>query len=205
MKKSCVTALVMVLLACISVMPFSTILLTTVMAYGNLMETYGQAVPQDDGYLYVSGIGLTDNAWDEVLLYIYDAEIYDLRTGFAINPNDIYDGNYVRVVYEPEMSNNDYPLARAIVIYVHAGEPDTADFIVAVSDNIWYSNESCIFVTMDGKYRFTVTEDTLLLDGYGREISFEEIAPGMEMFVWAAFVTASFPGQVIPDKIVLLD
>ncbi|MCL2400584.1 MAG: hypothetical protein FWC91_12675 [Defluviitaleaceae bacterium] len=200
-KKVCVTVLIMAVLS-LSLLPFYS---DSVMAYGYFMETLGQAIPQDDGYLYVLGIGLTDDAWDEVLLYIYDAEIYDLRTGFSINSNEIYEGDYVRVVYEPDWTNVDYPMAQALVIYVHAGEPNTADFVVAVSDNIWYSSEGCVFVTMDGKYRFTITEDTLLLDRYGHEISFEDIVPGMEMFVWAAFVTASFPGQVIPDKIVLLD
>jgi len=171
------------------------------MAYGYYMEILGEAIPRDDGFLLVSGIGLTEDAWDEVLLYIDEAEIYDLMTGFTIGPEDIYEGDCIRVVYES--ADADYPLARALEIYVHAGEPRAADFMVVVSDNIWYSDEGCVFVTMDGKYRITLTDDTLLFDGHGYEIAYDEIATGMEMFVWAAFVTASFPGQVLPDKIVL--
>ena len=160
------------------------------------METLGEAISLEDGYLHISGVGLTDDSLDEVLLYIEGAEIFDLRTGFAINADKIYKGDTVRVVYV------DYV---ALEIYVHAGDPVAADFMVVVSDNIWYSDDTCVFVTIDGKYRITVTEETLLTDGLGYGISWEDIEPGMEMFVWAAFLTASFPGQIIPDKIVLID
>jgi len=159
-------------------------------------ETLGEAISLEGGYLHISGIRLTDDAWDEVFLYIGDAEIFDLRTGFVIGVDEIYEGDTVRVVYLED---------QALEIYVHAGDPVAADFMVAVSDNIWYSDEACIFVTIDGKYRITITEETLVMDGLGYEISWEEIEPGMEMFVWAAFLTASFPGQIIPDKIVLID
>ena len=168
---------------------------SSVMAYGHVMETLGEAIPRGDGYLLVSGIGLTEGAFDEVLLYIGDADVYDLLTGFSISPEDIYEGDSVRVVYESD---------QALEIYLHAGEQDAADFMVVVSDNIWYSEDGCAFVTIDGKYRITLLEDTLLYDAYGYEMSWEEIVPGMEMFVWASFVTASFPGQVVPDKIVIL-
>ena len=173
-----------------------------VKAYGYFLETIGEAIPGGDGFLLVSGIGLTEDSWDEVLLRVEGAEVFDLRTGFALSPQDITEGDTLRVVYEPIQS--DYPMARALTIYVHAGEADTADFMVVVSDNIWYSNEGCAFVTVDGKYRITLTDDSLLMDKNGYEMSYDEIVPGMEMFVWATFVTASFPGQVIPDKIVLL-
>ena len=164
-------------------------------AYG-YMETLGEANPQGDGYLQVSGIGLTDGAFDEVSLYISNAEVYDLRSGFAIAWEDIAYGDQVRVVYEGE---------QAIEIYVHAGDSTAADFMVVVSDNIWHADDGCVFVTIDGKYRITLTEETHLLDSFGYEISWDDIEPGMEMFVWAAFLTASFPGQIIPDKIVLIE
>ena len=165
-----------------------------VFAYDYFDEILGEAMPRSDGFLHVIGVGLTDDSSDEVILNIYDAEIYDLQTGFAIDARDIYEGDTVRVVYNYD---------RALEIYVHAGEDNAADFMVTVSDNIWYSDDGCVFVTIDGKYRITLSIDTLLLDSCGYEINFEEIAPGMEMFVWAAFMTASFPGQVIPDKVVL--
>lgn len=170
---------------------------TAVNAYEyHYMETLGEVISLEDGFLLVSGIGLTEDAFDEVLLYISEAEVYDLQTGFAISPSDIYEGDCIRAVYEP--------CGQAIEIYINVGEPRSADFMVVVSDNIWYSDDGCSFVTLDGKYRITLTEETRLYDSYGYEMSFEEITPGMEMFVWAAIVTASFPGQVIPDKIVLL-
>jgi len=164
-------------------------------AFNYPKETIGEAVFREDGLLYISGIGLTEDALDEVLLYIDGAEIYDLRTGFLIGPEEIFDGDTLRVVYDDD---------QALTIYAHAGEPESADFMVVVSDNIWYSDEGCFFVTQDGKYRVTLTEDILLLDENGYGMFFDEIVPGMEMFVWAAFVTASFPGQVVPEKIVLL-
>ena len=166
-----------------------------VMAYSGFMEILGEVTLLEEDTILVTGIGLTENARDEVILYTDEAEIYDLKTGFAIKPSDIYEGDCVRVIYEADT---------ALEIYVHAGEQGAADFMVVVSDNIWYSDDSCTFVTIDGKYRITLESGTLLLDEYGYEISAEEIIPGMEMFVWAAFVTASFPGQVIPDKVVLL-
>ena len=165
-----------------------------VMAYNYFQEILGEAVLQEDGILHVVGIDLPDGSQDEIFLYIDEAEIFNLRTGFAIGPYDIREGDTVRVIYESD---------RALEVYVHAGEADAADFMVVVSDNIWYSDVGCAFVTIDGKYRITLSEETLLLDSRGYEISYDEIAPGLEMFVWAAFVTASFPGQVIPDKVVL--
>jgi len=196
MKNLCTLLMLTVFLAC---MP------SLVMAYDYYHETLGEAIPTEDGLLLVSGISLTENAWDEVLLCIANAEIYDLRSGFVINPNDIYEGDCVRVVYALDGVGTGHPLAQALMVYVHAGEQDAADLMVVVSDNIWYSDEGCVFVTLDGKYRVTLSADILLLDSHGYEISCDEIVPGMEMFVWAAFVTASFPGQVIPDKIVLLE
>ena len=177
----------------------------SVSAYSCFQEILGEAIPREDGLLFVSGIGLTDDAWNEILLCIKDAEIYNLRTGFKIEAYDIFEGDIVRVVYEADSQlNSGKSFAQAVIIYTHAGEPESADFMVVVSDNIWYSDEGCSFVTTDGKYRVTLTDESLLLDEYGFEISYEEIIPGMEMFVWASFVTASFPGQVIPDKIVLI-
>ena len=173
----------------LAIIPINTL------AYSDFYETIGEAIAVEDGYLLVSGIGLTDGAQDEVLLFIGGAEIYDLRTGFPMDPNNIRQGDSLRVAYDTEGS--------ALEVYVHAGEVGSADFMVVVSGNIWYSDEGCVFVTIDGKYRIILDEDTLLLDSYGYEMSWDEIEPGMEMFVWAAFVTASFPGQVIPDKIVL--
>ena len=184
-KTSMLIALVM--LAIIAIHP--------VHAY-SYMETLGEAIPQNNGYLHISGIALTDNAFDEILLYIGDAEVYDLRTGFAINKDDILEGDQVRVVYQDD---------QALEIYVHAGDPTAADFMVVVSDNIWYAEDGCVFVTIDGKYRITLTEETQLFDSFGYDISWDDIEPGMEMFVWAAFLTASFPGQIIPDKIVLIE
>ena len=175
-----------------------------VMAYEHCLETLGEVIPTDDGLLLVSGISLTEDSWDEVLLCIEEAEIYDLRSGFAISPQDIYEGDCVRVVYALDGDDIGHIAARALMVYAHAGAQDAADLMIVVSDNIWYSEEGCVFVTLDGKYRVTLSEDTLLLDSYGYEISYDEITPGMEMFVWADFVTASVPGQVIPDKIVLL-
>ena len=164
-------------------------------AVGHYMETLGEAILREDGLLQVTGIGLTENAFDEVLLYFDEADVYDLQTGFAIRPEDIREGDYIRVGY--------CPASVAYEIFVHAGEPGSADFMVMVSDNIWYNDDSCAFVTMDGKYRITLTEETMLLDEYGNSLSYDEISPGLEMFVWASFVTASFPGLVMPDKIVL--
>jgi len=164
-------------------------------AYG-YMETLGEVTPQGDGYLHVSGIGLTDGAFDEILFYAGNAEVYDLRSYFVMSWEEILAGDQVRVVYEGD---------KAFEIYVHAGDSMAADFMVVVSDNIWHEDDGCVFVTIDGKYRITLTEETQLFDSLGYEISWDDIEPGMEMFVWAAFLTASFPGQIIPDKIVLIE
>jgi len=176
----------------------------TMYAYDQYFETLGEAIPTEDGLLLVSGISLTEDSLDEVLLCIEEADIFDLRSGFAVHAGDIYEGDCVRVVYALDAADMWHTVAKALMVYVHAGEQDAADLMIVVSDNIWYSDGGCAFVTLDGKYRVTLSEDTVLLDRYGHEISYDEIVPGMEMFVWAAFVTASFPGQVIPDKIVLL-
>ena len=173
-----------------------------VVAYHYYVETIGEAIPTKDGYLLVSGMGLTDGAYDQVLLCTKEAEIFDLRTGFLIEMQNICEGDCVRVMYDPSLLNYD-GITQAMEVFVHAGEIGSADFMVVASENIWYSNGNCSFMTTDGKYRIIIDEETLLLDGLGYEMPWEDIEPGMEMFVWAAVVTASFPGQVIPDKIVL--
>ena len=173
--------------------------LATALAYPP--ETFGEALLREDGFLQVTGIALTDGAWDEVLLDAEDALVYDLQTGFLAELDDIFEGDMVRVVYEPGRN----PWAQAEVIYLNAGEPGSADFKVAVSDNLWHSAEGCSFVTPDGKYRVTLTPDTLLLDSGGSPLALADFQPGMQMFVWATSVTASFPGLVVPDKVVVLE
>lgn len=189
----------MILLCITAILAFTPV---NVNAFDIYMETIGEAIPTEDGYLWVSGIGITNDAYDQVLLCIKEAQIFDLRTGFSISEQDIYEGDCVRVMYYLSPVT-DTDVAHAVEVYVHAGETGSADFIVVASDNIWYSNGNCSFMTTDGKYRIIIDEETDILDEYGYELSWEEIEPGMEMFVWAAIVTASFPGQVVPDKIVL--
>jgi hypothetical protein len=180
------------------------LLLSPCAAYGaaapQYLETFGEAVPREDGLLQVSGIALNEGAWDEVLVCTAEAEIFNLLTGLAVT--EIFEGDIVRVLYTEKQN----PFASGVSVYLHAGMEGAADFRVTAGDNFWrgYYGEACTFVTPDGKYCLTLNANTLLLDETGRQISIADIRPGMEMFVWAAWITASVPGQVVPDKIVLI-
>ena len=170
-----------------------------------LPETYGEAFHLQQGYMCVTGIGLTHNAPDDVVMFTENAPVYDLRTGAPMRVTDIRNGDIVRAVYYWDgLTDEADAVFRAAALYVHADATNAADFRTIVSENIFYGEDGCIFVTHDGKYRVVVTADTLLTDGGGSVFTPWDIVPGMDMFVWAAFVTASFPGQLIPDKMVLV-
>jgi len=164
-------------------------------------ETYGAATPRADGYLQVSGMALTDGAWDDVLLCLQDAWVYDLRTGFAAEPAAITHGDAVRVVYEPAGD----AFGTAVWVYLHAGEPDAAGLRVTAGEPVWHTATGCHFMTPDGKYHLRIPPEATLFDAHGAPLSATDIVPGTEMFVWANSLTASFPAQVVPQKIVLLE
>jgi hypothetical protein len=169
-------------------------------------ETFGTVEYFDGEILRVTGMALTEHAMDDLFLYTPEAWIYDLRTGFPGYVTDIEDGVPLRAVYLPRYTGGEDTLVHlAAALYLYAGEPGAADLKVTVSENICYTEDGCTFVTQDGKYRIGLFNDTTLYNSLGARIDAWDILPGMEMFVWSAYVTASFPGQLVPEKIVLIE
>lgn len=180
-----------------------------VSAYENreaqLPEMMGVVAAVADECVLVVGEPLSDEGWPEVLLHVLDAPVYDLMTGCLVGPEEITEGAWVRVAYGYPLTDTEPPLADASEIWLHYGEDGSAAFKAMVSENIQYDEESCTFMTADGKYRVTLTPETQIIDinrGYADPA---DIRPGLSMFVWVDMVTASSPAQAYPDKVVLID
>jgi len=137
---------------------------------------------------------------DDVVVVLGDAPIFDLLTGLPVYADSIEIGMDIRVAYllQPDM------LPQAVVIWLSPAHPEAAVFTTVVSENIQYGPDYVVFLSADGKYRITLDEDTFIYGPNCGELTFEDILPGQEFFVWVDMITASSPAQVYPDKVVMI-
>lgn len=167
-------------------------------------ETWGVVAEASDDYIYLTGEPLTDGALTAVILNIGEAPVYDLLTGYPADPEQITEGMWIRAAYDMRTADTDPPLADAAVVWLHYGEEGSAAFKVTVSENIFYDESDCTFMTADGKYRITLTPETIITDTDDGFIEPDDIQPGVSMFIWVDMVTASSPAQAYPDKVMLI-
>jgi len=163
-------------------------------------ETMGVIVSHQDNFLHVIGEPLTESALDDVVIIVGDAPIYDMLTGFPVDISAIIEGMYARIAYYQQPSEPHMALA----IWLNYCHKDAAVFAVAVSENIQYIDDSCIFLSVDGKFRIVLAPDTAIIDPCHGYIKPTDIYPGQKMFVWVDMVTASSPALAYPDKVVLI-
>ena len=150
-------------------------------------------------FLHISGEALTYGGLDDAAIQVGDVPIYDLLTGLPVRLGNVEAGMEARVAY---MQHEDAP--QAVAIWLHPSHEDAAVFSTVVSDSIYYGPDYTVFLSADGRYRITLTEDTyILVPGYG-PIAPEDIEPGQEFFVWVDMITASSPALVYPDKVVCI-
>ncbi|MCL2362653.1 MAG: hypothetical protein FWC73_12680 [Defluviitaleaceae bacterium] len=161
-------------------------------------ETMGVIQDFCGDFLFISGEALTLWGLDDLEIQVGDVPIYDLLTGLPVSVNSILPGIEARVAYTQPKDI----LPQALTIWLHPNHEDAAVFTVAVSDNIRYGPGYCVFLSTDGKYRVTLTEDTYILDTPYGPISPEDVVPGQAFFVWVDMITASSPALVYPDKVV---
>ena len=169
-------------------------------------EMFGEGTMTADGFLAVDGDALQEEAWEDLMLYVDDALVYDLRDGLRTTiraMSDAYPVIPMLVVYVP--TEHAEPFAHAVIIYCYPGAAESADFSVIASDNIRYGESQCIFVSADGRFRIVIDEDTEILNDSGTPINRTEIKPGDEMLVWADYIAASFPGQIHAGRIVVME
>ena len=177
----------------------------TVVSYENgdaqIDETIGIIESIDGDFLHISGEALTYGGLDEVVVQVGDAPVYDLLTGLPVRLNAVKAGMEARVVY---MQQGAAHPPQAMVIWLHPSHEDAAVFSAVVSDSIYYGPDYTVFLSADGRYRITLTQDTyILVPGHG-PIAPEDIEPGQEFFVWVDMITASSPALVFPDKVVYI-
>ena len=161
-------------------------------------ETIGIIEDYEGDFLYISGEALTYSGLDDVIAQIGDALVYDLLTGLPVPVGSIKAGMEVRIAYlqQPDA------VPQAITIWLHPSHEDAAVFSTVVSDNIYYGPDYTVFLSTDGRYRVTLTDETyIFVPGFG-PIAPEDIEPGQEFFVWVDMITASSPALVFPDKVV---
>lgn len=158
-------------------------------------ETMGVIKDFCGEFLFLSGESLTPDGYDDLEIELGDAPIYDLLTGLPVSVASIQPGIEARVAY------TGYP-PQATAIWLHPNHDGAAVFTVTVSDNIHYGIGYCVFLSADGRYRITLTEDTYILDVPYGAISPEDVVPGQAFFVWVDMITASSPALVYPDKVV---
>jgi len=179
---------------------YATIYLTTATANGmyileEVSETIGYVQSLEKNILHVVGEPLTVNGYASVAVDISHAPIYDLRTGFLVDQSHITKNMGVRVAYEHD---------NAIVVWLNEDYEDAAVFTAEVSENIMHYDDYSVFLSADGKYRISLTQDTIILDPLYGELLPSEIIPGMEFFIWVDMITASSPSLVYPDKVVVV-
>lgn len=171
-----------------------------------LPETFGMVLAVQDDYLHILGEPLTEDGLEEVIVKINHAPVYDLLTGHTVHAENIREGTYIRVAYTPATTHEDSPpTADAAAVWLHYGEEGAAAFKAVVSENIQYYDDRCTFMTADGKYRVTLTENTLIMDADDGFYEPFDIRPGIAMFIWVDMVTASCPAQAYPDKVMLME
>ena len=164
-------------------------------------ETIGHAADFDGSILHLIGEAVTYDGREDVLINIANAPIYNLQTGFRVEANTIYPGMSIRSAYVISQSE---PF-EALAIWLNWDFNDAAVFSVVASGNIQYGDTACIFLSEDGKYRLTISENTVIICPRRGRLSFRDISPGQEFFIWVDMITASSPAEVFPDKMVRLD
>lgn len=179
-------------------LPIIFVALTAMYRPLGISETIGIVEDINHHQFHIIGEALTPCGGEDILIHIGDAPIYDLTTGLPAPFSHIHVGMSIRVAYETHTNT-------ALVAWLNCDEMDAAVFTVVVSDNIQYYQDSCVFLSADGKYRVTLSLDTVIIDPYYGEITPHDIEPGQEFFVWVDMITASAPSQVYPDKVVLIN
>jgi len=164
-------------------------------------ETIGYVIGRDGDYIHIVGDLLSEVGLDDVIIDIKGSHIYDLLTGFPISSQDIHIGTSIRVIYR---ISQEEPF-NALTVWINWDSPNSAVFSVEVSLNIQYGNDSCAFLSADGKYLIMISEDTTVWCPFRGEISPLDIVFGQELFIWVDMITASTPALVYPDMVVLME
>jgi len=162
-----------------------------------ISETIGSVVDIDGISLHVEGEPLTAEGHTDIIVNIGGAKIYDLQTGFPVDVGYIEKGMSVRIAYDTSKT--------ALAVWLNCVYEDSAVFSVVVSDNIQYGYDNCVFLCTDGKYRVTLSPETVIIDPHCGALSPADILPGQELFLWVDMITASSPSLVYPDKVVLIN
>jgi len=160
-------------------------------------ETIGIVVGLDGKQMHVVGEPLTVAGHTDIVVDISRARIYDLLTGFPVYISFIQEGMNVRIAYDMSKS--------ALAVWLNCDYENSAVFSVAVSDNIKYGQGHCVFLCSEGKYRITLTPETVIIDPHHGYLSPLDVFPGQELFLWVDMITASSPSLVYPDKVVLIN
>jgi hypothetical protein len=157
-------------------------------------EIQGVVVSNENGRLHIEGESLTGGQ-NEAVVYISGATVYDLLTGYPVRSRDIREGTAAQMSF-----HGDY----AFEVWLNCHEEYAAAFKAIASENIQYTADSCVFLTIDGKYRVYLTPDTYIIDPFAGAITPLDVFPGHEMFIWVDMVTASSPALAFPQKAVLI-
>ena len=162
-----------------------------------IFETVGRVLSAESGQLHVVGENFLSGAPSDIVVDAVNARVYDLLTGFPTDVSRITAGQSARVAYNAH--------GAAQTVWLHYGEDYAAVFSVVVSENIWRDGDTCVFLCSEGKYRVTLSQETVIIDPYLGDMSPQDIAPGQEFFVWVDMITASSPSHVYPEKVVLMN
>ncbi|MCL2286965.1 MAG: hypothetical protein FWC32_11475 [Firmicutes bacterium] len=162
-----------------------------------IYETVGIVVSLNGNQLHIIGESLTEFGHADVVVDITNARIYNLQTGFPVDISFIGSGMSARVAYNESET--------ALAVWLNCDNENSAVFSVVVSDNIQYGGDYCVFLCTDGKYRVTLSGQTVIIDPHYGELSPIDILPGQELFLWVDMITASSPSLVYPDKVVLIN
>lgn len=185
------------------------IAMLTVLFLFSSMPVLAEAIGETAGYVadihgnlvHVAGEPLTPTGRESVIVNINNAPIYNLISGFRAGIEDIAPGMEIRVAYRTSAKTEPFP---AVVAWLNWDHPNAAVFTVTVSENIYRDAGGTVFLSADGKYRVSLSSDTIMQCPYYGSLSHHEIRPGMEFFIWVDMITASTPALVYPDKIVLV-
>jgi len=177
----------------------------TVTAQGITLEgeTIGYVIDREGDYVHIVGDVLSDVGFEDVVINVNGSYIYDLLTGFPISSQDIHIGTSIRVIYRISPSQKE-PF-EALTVWLNWDSPDSAVFSAEVSLNIQYGNDSCAFLSADGKYLIMLCEETIVICPFRGEISPLDIVFGQELFIWVDMITASTPALVYPDMVVIME
>jgi len=176
-------------------------------AYGGVFqpaieETIGYIDAIDGELLYISGEAITARGREEVFIDISAAPVYDLLTGGQVSIHNMQQGMSIRAAYETNpMASHLDPLA-AVVLWLNWDSPHAAVFTAEVSGNVQHYPGHTVFLSKDGKYRITATDETYISCPHQGRLTPADIRAGQEFFVWVDMITASSPANVYPDKLV---